>query len=69
MWTVVLLSVGITGLWIAAKHWWGWWINAASEILWASYAIHIKSQPLFLMALVWLAVNIRNAIVSRKAAA
>lgn len=69
MWTVVLLTVGLAGIWTAAKHWWGWVIGAAAEILWMAYAMHIGATPLLFMAMVWFAVDVRNAVVTRRAAA
>lgn len=64
IWTIALVSIGVTGLWLAPRTWWGWVVNAVSEMLWFAYAITLGSRALALMALVWLTVNVRNAIVS-----
>lgn len=66
-WTLVLMSTGIGGLWLAAKHWFGWALYLGNEVLWFIYAITIGAQPLALMALVWGAVGTRNLFVTRKA--
>ena len=66
MWTVVLLATGITGLWLAARHWYGWAITSLSECLWVAYAAHRHDHALFLMAWIWLAVNLRNCHLAWK---
>ncbi len=65
-WTIALLSTSITGVWLAARHWFGWAITVLSEGLWAAYAISRHDTPLLIMSGVWALVNGRNAIVTWK---
>lgn len=67
IWTVVLVAVGVLGLWLAPKSWHGWAICAASEILWIIYALTIGSWALAAMAVVWGVVNTRNALLTYRA--
>lgn len=40
VWSFVLATVGITGLWIAGrKNAWGWAVGLAAQFLWFAYAI------------------------------
>ncbi len=64
MWTVALVSVGVLGLWLAPRHWWGWLICLGSEGLWLVYALQRRDHALALMAVVWAVVNGRNAWVA-----
>jgi hypothetical protein len=67
VWTLLLVSTGVAGTWLAAKHWWGWLIGAFNEVLWFIYALHTHDHALALMAWVWGAVNVRNLIITRRA--
>lgn len=64
LWTVALLVPSILGLWLAAKHWYGWAISASSEFLWAAYSLHTHDTPLLIMSAIWLAVHLRNTAVA-----
>lgn len=68
MWTLLLTSTGVTGLWLVARHWWGWAITSLSEVLWVAYAIHTHDRPLMVMAPIWLVVNLRNLALARSKA-
>lgn len=65
IWTILLVTTGVFGTLIAARHWWGWWVGFTNEMLWFAYAIYINDTPLKIMALVWGAANLRNAVVTR----
>lgn len=65
MLTVLLFLTGIGGTWVAAKHWWGWLICAGSEFLWMTLALQSHVWQLFAFSWFWLAVNLRNAKVTR----
>jgi hypothetical protein len=69
IWTLVLVTIGVTGTLLAPRTWWGWAINAASEFLWFAYGWTIHAPALMVMAVVWLAVHLRNVQVTRPAAA
>lgn len=69
MWTLALVSTGITGMWLAAKHWYGWLLNLVNEVLWLGYAIHTHDHALAIMAVVWGTIAVRNTVVTRKAQA
>ena len=68
LWTIVLVGSSCTGVFFAPKHWWGWGITTASEVLWAAYAISLHSQSLLIMSGVWFVLNGRGALVSRRLA-
>lgn len=67
MWTILLVSVGCLGLYFAPRRWWGWGITSAGELLWVAYASVRHDHPLFVMAWIWLALNLRGCYVARKA--
>lgn len=60
MWTLLLTSTGVTGLWLVARHWWGWLLYLLNEVLWLVYAIGRHDQPLMVMACIWGMVGTRN---------
>lgn len=66
IWTIALVSTGISGLWLAARHWYGWLIYLLNEVLWFAYAIAIGARPLMIMAVIWAAVGVRNTLISYK---
>jgi hypothetical protein len=49
MWSWLLTAVGVTGLWLAPRYWWGWAINLAGQALWLVYAL-VTGQYGFLIA-------------------
>jgi hypothetical protein len=69
MWYVILLVPSITGLWLAAKHWYGWLVSALSEVCWATYSVKIGASPLLVMSAIWFAVHSRNCWVTYRSAA
>lgn len=62
-WAVVGASVG--SMLLAVRHWWGWALGAASEVLWAAYALRLHARGLLVMSGIWFLANARNAIVAR----
>lgn len=64
LWTVSLVGTSLLGVWFAPRHWWGWAITTASEVLWAAYALSLHSTSLLIMSFVWFVLNGRGAIVS-----
>lgn len=60
LWTLILVPVSLLGVWLAARHWYGWAISAVSEFAWAAYALALHSTSLLIMSGVWLALHIRN---------
>lgn len=66
LWTVVLLLTSGGGVWLAARHWWGWIVTTLSEILWAIYSLTIHSTPLLIMSFLWALIHGRNAVVTRR---
>lgn len=69
IWTFLLVSTGVGGLWLSAKHWQGWALYALNEVLWFAYALHTADTALAIMAVVWFAVGVRNFLVTKKASA
>ncbi len=68
VWTIALVGMGVTGLYFAPKHWWGWAINACSEFLWFAYAVATRDLALGIMAsCFWFPVNVRNAVKGHSA--
>lgn len=65
-WTISLTVTGIVGLWLVARHWYGWLLYLLNEVLWFVYAITIHAQPLMIMAVLWAAIGARNLHVARK---
>lgn len=66
VWTVVLVGSSCLGVYLAPRHWQGWAITTASEVLWAAYALSLHSKSLLIMSGVWFVLNGRGAIVSRR---
>lgn len=66
MWTLALTLTGIGGMWLVAKHWWGWLVYLVNEVLWFSYGFTIHATPLIIMAVLWFVVGVRNLTVTRK---
>lgn len=64
IWTIVLVTVSILGVWLAPKHWYGWGISLASEALWAAYALTIHSLSLLIMSGVWAVIHGRNTVLT-----
>lgn len=59
-WSVLLTTVGITGLWIVSNHrWQGWLISLASEILWIAYAVVTQQWGFIAAAVVYSCVHAR----------
>lgn len=67
LWTLLLVGVSCTGLWLAPRSWKGWAITTSSEALWAAYAIHLHAPSLLIMSAVWFVLNGRAMLVTRKA--
>lgn len=68
LWTVILVATGCLGLWLAPRHWFGWAISSANEVLWFAFARLTNDTPLTIMACVWFALNVRATwIAYRKA--
>lgn len=66
-WTISLVVTGISGLWLAGKHWYGWVLYFANEVLWEAYGLATHDRALQIMAPIWAIVGVRNAVVQRKA--
>ena len=66
-WTIVLVGSSCLGVWLAPRHWYGWGVTTASEVLWAAYALSLHSMSLLIMSGVWFLLNGRGAIVSYRA--
>jgi len=64
IWTLVLVTPSLLGVWLAARHWFGWAISAASEVLWAAFSITTHDLPLLIMSFIWFGVHCRNAWVT-----
>ena len=68
LWTIALVSTGVGGLWLVAKHWWGWLLYTFNEVLWFAYAVHTHDTALTIMAVIWFLLGVRNiAVAYRKA--
>ncbi len=67
IWTVVLVALGVTGLWLAPRHWFGWAVCTVSEVLWLAYALVIGAPALAIMAVVWFVVHARNTRLTYRA--
>lgn len=66
IWTLLLVSTGVTGMWLAARHWYGWAIGVGNEVLWFAYAIQRHDSALMIMAWVWGFVAARNCLLTRR---
>jgi hypothetical protein len=65
-WTLALVSTGVGGLWLAARHWYGWALYTINEVLWFAYALDTQDVPLAIMAVVWFSIGVRNLVVTRR---
>jgi len=61
-WFLALVPISVLGVWLSARHWYGWAISALSEFVWAAYAIALHSPSLLAMSAMWLALHIRNTL-------
>lgn len=68
IWTVLLVGTSMTGVWLAPRHWQGWALMTASELLWAAYAISLHSISLLVMSGAWFVLNGRGALISYRKA-
>ena len=68
MWTLALVSTGIGGIWLAAKHWFGWLLYFVNEFIWEAYGLHTHDRALVIMAPIWGAVGLRNVVVTYRKA-
>lgn len=66
MWTFLLTTTGVAGLWLVAKHWQGWILYLVNECLWLAYGLSTHSHPVIVMSLIWGALGVRNLIVTRR---
>lgn len=66
MWTFVLVTVSVAGLWLAPRSWIGWLITTLSEVLWFAYAMTLHSTSLEIMSVMWLLLNGRGMMVTWK---
>ena len=60
LWTLALVPVSLVGVWLAARHWYGWAVSACSEVIWAAYAWSLHSTSLLIMSGVWFVLHVRN---------
>lgn len=60
LWTPALVGTSCTGVWLAARHWYGWAISAASEGLWLAYSLVTRDTPLAVMSVLWFFIHARN---------
>ena len=61
-WSWLLMTVGITGVYLTGKRlWWGWLVGVLSEILWITYAIITKQYGFIVAGLVYGIVFAMNA--------
>jgi hypothetical protein len=67
MWTAALTVTGVAGLWLVAKHWYGWLVYLLNECIWLAYGLAIHSTPVIVMSLIWGVLGVRNLYVARKA--
>lgn len=67
LWSWILASIGVTGLWIAGnKSKWGWVIGITSQALWIAYAITTSQWGFLFSAFAYGTVYVRNLIKWRK---
>lgn len=60
-WSYVLTAVGVAGLYLAGRrHWAGWAIGLAAQVLWISYALHTRQYGFIVSAVAYGAVYARN---------
>lgn len=68
LWTVLLISVGVSALWLIPKRpRIGWPLNTASEVLWLVYALTVHDDALALMAVIWGALAVRGTWLTYRA--
>ncbi len=68
MWTLLLTSTMVAGMWVLARHWWGWWLYLFNELLWLVYGQVRHDHAIVVMALIAGAVGARNLVVTRRLA-
>jgi hypothetical protein len=66
MWTAALTATGVVGLWLVARHWYGWLVYLLNEMIWLAYGLSIGSQPVIVMSVIWGILGVRNLYVARK---
>lgn len=64
LWTIVLVTVSVLGIWLAPRHWYGWLITTLSEVLWFAYAMTLHSMSLEIMSVMWFVLNGRGMLVT-----
>ena len=63
LWSWVLSATGAMGLYLAGrKVWWSWWVNLASQPLWAIYSIQTKQWGFLASTALYGTVFLRNAV-------
>lgn len=68
MWTLLLSSTMLLGMWLIPRHWQGWIVYLANEALWLVYAHQRHDHALTVMALIAGVVGVRNLRVARRLA-
>lgn len=67
VWSVILATVGIFGLYIAGrKLWWGWLVGLGAQVLWIGYAVATRQWGFIASALAYGWVYGRNALAWRR---
>ena len=60
VWSYILATVGVTGLWIAAtRPKVGWWFNIAAQAVWLAYAIATRQWGFLVTAVAYAVVYAR----------
>lgn len=60
-WSWLLMSVGVTGLWLAGrKSMWGWAIGFGSQVLWLAYSISSHQWGFLVSCFAYGAVHFMN---------
>ncbi|TDC30571.1 hypothetical protein [Micromonospora sp. KC213] len=61
VWSWLLMTVGVTGLWLAGKRsWTGWAVGLAAQLLWLTYSIVTEQWGFLVSCFVYGAVYLRN---------
>ncbi|MEV4462116.1 hypothetical protein AB0J51_00680 [Micromonospora echinofusca] len=61
LWSWLLMTVGVTGLWLAGKRsWTGWAVGLGAQVLWLAYSLVTEQWGFLVSCFVYGAVYIRN---------
>lgn len=63
LWSWLLTSIGVTGLYLAGrKVWWSWFIGLGAQSLWMAYAINTRQYGFIVSAIAYGCIYAKNGL-------